>query len=202
MDRDVCLSDYMTSCKLQHITRRTPLKIVVAHSPPAAPAASEKPTHEPLAVGAVAADIPAGAPSKNLKPLVVVAVAPAAVELLAQRSRASRAYDQAPTTSTEFESMWRSIRSESSAQRGYLQAIKPADLPQLFKSSLTAPVLFSIVEVLLISVGTTSPGAAAASAEMAVCGSGCESAGGLLILLVQLCTCYFSIPFSLDTAWH
>ncbi|GIL65019.1 hypothetical protein Vafri_18783, partial [Volvox africanus] len=54
-----------------------------------------------------------------------------------------------PRTSVEFEASWRSMAGDLRRQAAYLAAIPPASLPAIFKNSLTAPVLASLVRCLL-----------------------------------------------------
>ena len=52
---------------------------------------------------------------------------------------------QVPTTSTDFESHWRSMKGDLDAQASYLRLLQPDVLPQLFKSSMTPHILGGIV---------------------------------------------------------
>ncbi|GAX82605.1 hypothetical protein CEUSTIGMA_g10031.t1 [Chlamydomonas eustigma] len=56
---------------------------------------------------------------------------------------------QAPKTSTEFESTWRSLSGDQNLQASYLKLISPEYLPSIFKSSLTPQVLVSFVKTAL-----------------------------------------------------
>ncbi|KAF5187104.1 Rna polymerase ii-associated protein [Thalictrum thalictroides] len=74
-----------------------------------------------------------------------------AVQELASRA-ASRAMAEAeknitpPTSAYEFETSWKRLSGDRSLQACLLKAITPSTLPQLFKNSLSAPLLIDIIK--------------------------------------------------------
>eukprot|EP00873_Tetraselmis_striata_P015733 jgi/Tetstr1/435997/TSEL_024878.t1 len=73
-------------------------------------------------------------------------------------ARVGRSVDAhpAPKTSTEFETAWKSFRGDTTAQAAYLARLHPPALPQLFKNSLTGPMLFSILGSIASSASCNS----------------------------------------------
>ncbi len=52
-------------------------------------------------------------------------------------------------TGTEFETVWRSLHGKLDDQADYLSLLDATSLPALFKQSLTAPLLSSIITAAL-----------------------------------------------------
>lgn len=57
-----------------------------------------------------------------------------------------------PKTWTEFESGYKRLKDHPEAFGRYLAMLSPSSLPSLFKASLTAPILISIVESVIIGL--------------------------------------------------
>lgn len=54
-----------------------------------------------------------------------------------------------PKTSTEFEAVWRSLKHDKQQRVEYILLFNPADLPAIFKSSLTSEALESLIDTIL-----------------------------------------------------
>ena len=68
---------------------------------------------------------------------------------------------QAPKTSTEFESAWRSLRGSPDQEASYLRLLIPEQLPSIFKSSLTPQVLTALLRAALTAASSASAASAA-----------------------------------------
>ncbi|KIY93606.1 hypothetical protein MNEG_14357 [Monoraphidium neglectum] len=88
----------------------------------------------------------------------LAAAAAAASEQLAARMAATL---KAPRSSVEFESTWRALKGDAALQAQYLSLLPAAQLPTIFKDSLTAPVLLAITRAALAAV-VAPPNTAAA----------------------------------------
>ncbi|KAF6265243.1 hypothetical protein COO60DRAFT_1697836 [Scenedesmus sp. NREL 46B-D3] len=142
--------------------------VAVMNGTPAAAAAG--------AAAAAARQQPSRSPSPQLTPTAAAAAAAAA---LAARRAASL---KAPKTGNEFEAAWRSFKGDVQLQAKYMALMSAQQLPTIFKTSLTAPMLRDILTAALTAVA----GSAAAAARSDT-GSSVElSAGHAAGLLQQL----------------
>ncbi|KAK9829846.1 hypothetical protein WJX72_008240 [[Myrmecia] bisecta] len=71
----------------------------------------------------------------------------------------------APRTATDFERAWKGLKGDAALQTQYLQQLQAFHLPSIFKQSLTAPVLRSIVQRALSGVAAVDPEQAVALLE-------------------------------------
>ena len=109
----------------------------------------------PVTRGGVAStSAPAGARAKDLSGIAAAAAAHLTSKSLQTGFRA-------PKTSTEFEATWRGLKADLRLQAEYLKQLQPSTVPGVFKSSLTAQMLQSILQALL--VGMCGSGDAAAT---------------------------------------
>jgi tetratricopeptide (TPR) repeat protein len=118
----------------------------------AAAMASLTPTSGPQP--AAAASVPAAPRPSSAQPLThrerqqqqVAAAAAAAAEQVAARMAGGL---KAPKSSVEFESTWRALKGDAPLQLYYLSLIDGAQLPAIFKDSLTPGVLVAIARAAL-----------------------------------------------------
>ncbi|KAJ9524871.1 hypothetical protein QJQ45_002990 [Haematococcus lacustris] len=132
-------------------------------SAPSAPAPSSQPrttstnasnhtlTHSPAAASAL--------PAAPLAPASVrpslAAAASAAAATLASRPAAARG---APRTSSELESAWRGLKGDLAGQAALLGSLDPAQLPALFKFSVTPALLAGMLLALLTALDVQGGG--------------------------------------------
>ncbi|GLC48652.1 hypothetical protein PLESTB_000121700 [Pleodorina starrii] len=139
---------------------------------PAAAAGSDSP-QPPAEVAASPSQPPAQRPQQQPGAAPAVAAAATTAAAVAAAAAATTAAAKGvPRTSVEFEAAWRGMAGDPRRQAAYLSAIPPASLPTVFKNSLTASVLASLVRCLLAgmapsSASTTTTAAAAPAAPAA-----------------------------------
>eukprot|EP00873_Tetraselmis_striata_P018996 jgi/Tetstr1/439260/TSEL_027702.t1 len=153
-----CMATLTASEKLLPLQRRERLTVRAAPTPAVDTAVVEPPMEAAAAIASLPSQKTSGsggntprAASNGVKDRVAVA-ASAAV------ARVGRSVDAhpAPKTSTEFETAWKSFRGDTTAQAAYLARLHPPALPQLFKNSLTGPMLFSILGSIASSASCNS----------------------------------------------
>ncbi|GLC76338.1 hypothetical protein PLESTF_001768900 [Pleodorina starrii] len=104
------------------------------------------------------------------QPDAAPAVAAASTTALAAAAGASAATTAAAmgVPRTSVEATLRGMAGDLRLQAAYLSAIPPASLPTVFKNSLTAPVLASLVRCLLAGMAPSSASTTTAAAVAAV----------------------------------
>jgi hypothetical protein len=164
---------------------RTPSPIAAAAAAmaarqPSAPEGQQR-TVEPPADGSGTAAPPARPPSaqqtaREWQQARLAAAAAAAAEQLAVRLAGEL---KAPRNSVEFESKWRALRGDAGLQSRYLAMVEPGQLPDVFKDSLTPPVLVAIARAALAAAGS---GGGSAGEGGGTAGGGLSQAGGVALL--------------------
>ena len=145
-ERDACLREVMAAEGLKEPSRRVRLEVTEAVEAGSA----ELPGAHAVG-GSVGGRGPAGEAaeaaqprdSAGLNPSTTSASKTAAVGAAAVAAAAAcqaRVVLQAPKTSTEFESVWRSFGGSPEREAAYLKLLVPEQLPAIFKSSLTPQV--------------------------------------------------------------
>lgn len=86
---------------------------------------------------------------------------------------------KAPKTSTEFEGYWRSLKGDLASQATYLAVIPAAQLPAIFKSSLTPQILSAILRTTLSMLSGSLPANTSSSTGSI---SGLDSTAGVDLL--------------------
>ena len=150
-ERDACLREVMAAEGLKEPIRRVRLEVVkavaveagIAELPGAHAEGGSGREREAAEVASVAAQ-PRGSaglnPSTSSSSKAAAAGAAAVAAATAAAVCQARVVLQAPKTSTEFESVWRSFGGSPEREAAYLKLLVPEQLPAIFKSSLTPQV--------------------------------------------------------------
>ncbi|GIM13880.1 hypothetical protein Vretimale_16948 [Volvox reticuliferus] len=125
------------------------VQLPAAVAPSCQPLLPPSQQQEAVATAGASPVTPGGAATGTRGVASATAATAAATAAVGGSGGASGAMKNVPRTSVEFEAAWRSMAGDLRRQAAYLAAIPPASLPSIFKNSLTAPVLASLVRCLL-----------------------------------------------------
>lgn len=165
-----CYDALQSRQRLRPLCRSSPVPVRIVKGPHKDVISSATSDAEPQAASAGIREVPSG-PAANASPapdgatvdtkqerqkirdsnvrVSVAAAAARAVELISKDSAAAHAV---PKTSTDFEIAWKSLCTNPEGRIEYLRQIDPRAFPVLFKTSLTGPLLGSIVATALQGV--------------------------------------------------